>query len=445
MEIDEKLIKLGSTLGIKINEFLAKKIQFTPRKGNFDLLSFEFTEDELALVDKLVIENPVQGSLEGVELLPNLKTLTIKSNNYSHYIQDRDILSISDRDGKSISKCKNLENLEIDNQAKLSYLDVSGLHNLHSLSINHNSNLEVIDGLDSLTELWGFDCVGNESLTRIEELNKAIINNNQLSDLNLDLLLFPDAVNYNASTGEISHETLVRFEEMNNVSWQEVMGGNKNIKINTYQMMKMHKLACDALDEYVPQSCGRKMAVVGIELYLAENVKYDDDSLDHSHNHSDNNLVNGPLRGANGAYNAFVFNSCVCEGYTRAMQYLLRLREIKSRNVHCISGKDTVGMSTNRDDRYTIYYSPSGGFHSIICIEDENCLYDDPCWNAGLYQKGNKSLPWTLCTKEEISQDHTLSFAERNINNNTLKVPRSSIQDAISRINTYRNNRELGE
>ena len=50
-------------------------------------------------------------------------------------------------------------------------------------------------------------------------------------------------------------------------------------------------------------------------------------------------------------------------------------------------------------------------------------------------------MPWTLLTKEEISRDHTLSFNERNIDNNTLNVPRSAIQIAMQRIANYRQER----
>lgn len=146
--------------------------------------------------------------------------------------------------------------------------------------------------------------------------------------------------------------------------------------------------------------------------------------------------------GANGAYNAFIYGTCVCEGYTRAMQYLLRLKGIKSHNVHCIAGEDKLHMSTDKqDDMYKRYDLPADGYHSIISIDDINYLYDDPCWNAGRYQKGNKSMPWTLLTKEEISKDHILSFNERNINNNTLNVSRSAIQTAMQRIANYRRER----
>ena len=148
------------------------------------------------------------------------------------------------------------------------------------------------------------------------------------------------------------------------------------------------------------------------------------------------------LVGANGAYNAFIYGTCVCEGYTRAMQYLLTLKGIKSHNVHCISGEDKLHMSTDKQDNiYKRYDLPDDGYHSIISIDDIDYLYDDPCWNAGRYQRGDKTMLWTLLTKEEISKDHTLSFGEKNINNNTLKVPRSAIKVVMQRIANHREER----
>ena len=108
----------------------------------------------------------------------------------------------------------------------------------------------------------------------------------------------------------------------------------------------------------------------------------------------------------------------------------------------CISGKDNLNMANGANEtKYTRYNLPDDGYHSIICIEDEYCLYDDPCWNAGIYQKGNKSMPWVLKTKEEISQDHILSFAERNVSNNHLSVPKSAIEESIVRNNIFRQTR----
>lgn len=448
MATDTELIKLPLSLGLKINGILKDKIGFAPRENKIGMMTFEFTREELKLIDKLNFENPVRGEIEGVELLPNLRTLVIKSDGNTTYKQDKNIASISDKDSSYIYKCKNIENLSIENQAKLSFLDVSKMKKLHFLSAKRNARLEEISGLESTAELWQLDCYGNESLKQTGDLNKVIMQNEELTDLNLDVLLFPDATGFDIRSGEINEGTLKRFEDMN-VSWHEILSSGKSIKINNYQMMQMHQKACKALEDYIPKHCESRTTIIGIEQYLAENVKYDHVSLKTNHSHSydskDDDLpaiVTGPIGGANGAYNAFTYGTCVCEGYTRAMQYLLKLKGIKSHNVHCISGEDKLHMSTDKqDDMYKIYDLPDDGYHSIISIDDVDYLYDDPCWNAGRYQRGDKSMPWTLLTKEEISSDHTLSFNERNIDNNTLNVPRSAIQIAMQRIAIYRQER----
>lgn len=152
--MDTGLIKLPMKLGLKINEILKEKIQFIPRENKMGLLSCEFTIDELALIDRLSFENPVQGDIEGVELLPNLKSLIIKSVGNTTYTQDKYVNSISNKDGSCIAKCKNLEELDIENQAKLSFMDISQMKRLHFLSAKRNAGLEEIYGLGSLEGLW---------------------------------------------------------------------------------------------------------------------------------------------------------------------------------------------------------------------------------------------------------------------------------------------------
>lgn len=441
---DEGLIKLPSSLGSKINEILMEKIGFVPRKSKIGILSFEYTKEELELVEKLSFVNPGRRDIVGIELLPNLRTLIIKSGGYTVFSQDKKIASIDDKDCLCISKCKNLENLIIENQGFLTSLDVSQLKKLQFLSVKRNSRLEEIVGLEHLTELCRLDFYGNELLIKIDNFDKIIMQNKELEDLNLDVLLFPDVIGYDIRTGSISEDMIRKLKEMN-VSWHENLTNRKSMKINNYQMMDMHQKACAVLEEYVPKHGDNITTVIGIELYLSENVRYDENSLNHGHSYVRDldrelpSIVSGPSYGANGAYNAFIYGTCVCEGYTRAMQYLLRLKGIKSHNVPCISGEDKLHMSTDKqDDIYKIYDLPDDGYHSIISIDDVYYLYDDPCWNACRYQKGDKTMPWTFLTKEEISRDHTLSFSERSINNNTFNFSKKGISIVLQRIADYR-------
>lgn len=301
MATDTELIKLPLSLGLKINGILKEKIGFVPRENKIGMMTFEFTREELELIDKLNFENPVRREIAGIELLPNLRSLVIKSVGNTTYKQDKNIASIDDKDSSCIYKCKNLENLTIENQAKLSFLDVSQMKKLHFLSAKRNYRLEEISGLESVTELWQLDCYGNESLMQMGDLNKIIMQNEELTDLNLDVLLYPDAVGYDIRTGSISEDTIKKFDEMN-IAWHEILSSGKSIKINNYQMMSMHQKACEALEEYVPKYCESRTTVIGIEQYLAENVKYDHASLKNGHSHSYDSkndslpsIISGPL------------------------------------------------------------------------------------------------------------------------------------------------------
>ena len=170
---------------------------------------------------------------------------------------------------------------------------------------------------------------------------------------------------------------------------------------------------------------------------MAENVAYDYASLNsHTHTRTDNGIAYGPISGANGAYNAIIYGTSVCEGYTRAMQYLLKLKNIKTRNVYCFATQEDLGLASSQIDEYFTPVLPKEGSHSIICIDDYNSLYCDPCWDACTYQKGFKSLPYTLLNKNEMSKDHALAFSEAIVNNSHISIARSTIASELERIET---------
>ena len=218
------------------------------------------------------------------------------------------------------------------------------------------------------------------------------------------------------------------FEKLNKVGaeWREGgrESGHADVTISNSQMLEMHMKALEISKKYVGETLSKKDiyfpdVVRGIEQYLSENVRYDYDGLK-NYRRRNLNISNLDL-GTNSTYNAIIGNCCVCEGYTRAMQYLLILNGISSRNVHCYAGEDKIGMADNDsiDDPEKIFYKLKKLGHSIICISDGkgNEFYDDPCWNACCYQQGDKTMRWTLLTKEEIKRDHTLTFVDKKVRN----------------------------
>ena len=435
----EEKTKLPISLAIEVATELRDKHGIDHFSEGFDT---KFTTDELSKISKLEIKDPIRGCCEGIENLPNLRSLSFKSEGLTEYKPTHQINSINDKDIKSVEKCKSLTSLTIVNQAHISEIDLSGMPKLCDVNISTNSNLESIKGVDKLPNLYSLTCYGNKSLQEVKGLDKAVEQSDQLEKLNLDVLLFPGAIGYRTN-GTYNQDIVNKMGELNmNVRWCEEFGVNRIIKISNHQMLKMHNKACKILAENVKPNACISDTVIGVERYLAENVTYDNESLKHGHTKTDGaGLVEGPNYGANGAFNCIMKNSCVCEGYTRGEQYLLALRGIKTSNVSCIAGADTIGMAdSKKDDRHFHHNLPADGYHSIVRIDDYYSFYSDPCWNAGCYQEGDKSMPYSLKTKEEISKTHTLSFEEKNING-YFSIDRKQISESIEYNVAFRNAR----
>ena len=393
----------------------------------------------------LKIDGPRPNILNGLHLLSGLQELSISSPGDTSYKDPKNIHSISDADMEEISRCTTLQKLSIVNQANVRYINVSKLENLQDLAISDNSNLKQIFGLEQLQKLWFLECYGNKRLHTVKNLDQVILQNKDLAELHLDVLLFPDAVNYDHISGQYNENSIAKIHEIGEVSWKESMLGNRAISINTFQMIQLHNKSCQILADNIPPTAQTRDIIVGIEQYLARNVTYDYDAAKNkSHTNGTEfngvRIQNGPKLGANGAYNTLIKNISVCQGYTRGMQYLLKLKGIHSRAVSCIKGEDTLHMSSKLPEHQADFYElpDSDDYHSIICIDDYHSLYADPCWNAIYYQGNNTSMPWLLMTKEEIFQDHTLSFEERPVNNNYLKQPRNVLSASIRSNNLFR-------
>lgn len=78
---------------------------------------------------------------------------------------------------------------------------------------------------------------------------------------------------------------------------------------------------------------------------MCENVKYDYDALDKNFIHFTNGLASGRKRGTNGTVNGLVYHSCVCQGFTKTMQMLLKLSDI-SKDHNLIGEEQTINNET---------------------------------------------------------------------------------------------------
>lgn len=386
------------------------------RTNPYGFMDCSFTPEELAKVKHIsLVDNSY--SIKGISHLVNLESLNISTTQLTAYTSKKDLISIEDNDVFEIEKLANLKHLTIDNQRKISQIDVSNLKSLQTLQLTRCEELVEITGLSenrSLSELVVYDV---NNLSTIKNLDKFIENNQNLSELNLDVLLFPSAIGYKHATGQYNLNAFEKIQkDLPYAKWSETVA-TRLININNHQMHQMHKKALDVVRTYC-KGVSDVETVASVDLWLSRNVKYNYDALDSKlRGEMRNGVLAGPIGGANGAYNALMYNSCVCEGYTRAMQYMLTLKGIKTANTHCIEGKDELHLAEAAlDSEFRNVTLPKSGYHSICRIErDSGIYYCDPCWNASMYQRGEKSMPYFLLSKEEISQDHTLSYNEQNV------------------------------
>ena len=423
-----ELIKLPIGLGSIVVEIL-KKYDIKPRTNSLGLLSFEFSQEELDMINELNIVNPSKGVLNGIENLKCLEKLSISTSGRTAY--EKYPSSISDDDIKKIGNLTSLKSLRIDNQRGITWVYLDNLTNLEDISITRNTALEDLVGLEKLEKVKEFSECGNKELYKIENI-ASFINKNELDVLELDLLHYDEVVN-----------ECNKLKNMVNCSFSEQMSSGKRISYSYYQMLLFHRKCLQIAKSANEFSHDKGDKIVYLENLLAKTIKYDFDGRDSENRaYTEDGKQRGYSNGTNSAYNGIMFGSAVCEGYTRSMQYLLKLIGIKSKNVYCIGGAERITINESYHNQVSL---PDSDYHSIIRIDDTNSsYYCDPCWDSSRYHKGDTSLPYCLLTKKEMSKTHTMSFEEEN-NIFDIAYPRKNVEYAIKKIETYNNEVEVQE
>ena len=413
-----ELIKLPFKIGIPIVYYL-QTIGIEPRKDNSGGLTFQFTQEELDQVLDIKIDEPTPGCLQGLEYCRNLKSLKVLNKSYSAY-KNRN-MSISDADIKIISKLTSLKELSIVGQKDITWVDVTDLINLEQLSIERNTAIDLIEGLESLKKIREVSIFGNKELFELQGIIN-LINDNKLDILELDLLNF----------SEVS-ELMPQLLSIPNCQFYETCSSGNDVHYNCGTALIFHKKSLEIIKKILSANPSNTVdTIILVEKYLAEHITYDYDALEKEGRfHEVNGVRRGYNNGTQSAYNGLMYGSCVCEGYTRSMQYLLKQLNIKSKNVYCIGGKDKIKVNENYGNRVEL---PDDGFHSIIRVEFEGKMYYcDPCWDSCRWHRGETSLPYCLKNTDDISMNHTLSFEELGVSGIYPSVSQEYIQLLINR------------
>ena len=354
-----------------------------------------FLEEELKLVTQLRITKKLVLYLD---YFPNLTSINITGNKG---LSQQEIQSI-------INKYPNMKELTIEHQNELQYLDVSSLKKLQDLKLISNKGLIKVVGIDKLSDLHGFTFYdnflygGNPKDNLMRQVYR--ISHDSLAECNLDVLYMPDFIKF------LEENNLKLNDVKDYLVWSENLKSGVEIKHNhleykTGELYIAYKEARDIVKKYIKDTDTPEQRFAILYQWMCENIKYDDEALDNNHTHTNDGIAQGRPGGANGTVNAFKYGSCVCQGYSKSMQMLLKLANISSEDIGCVAEeKDLKEPRIIFDSK--IHADESD--HSILKVNlNGKIYYNDITWDASRFQKG-KNRNYFLLSKSDISKNHRL-------------------------------------
>ena len=355
-----------------------------------------FLEEELSLVTDLRV---TRNFIKYLDYFENVESIIITGE---ESFNNEEVAYI-------IKKYPKLKELTIEHQTDITFIDVSSLQELQDLNIIDNKYLKNVIGLDKLTDLYKFSLFGSEVYgdQAKEELIRQVYRfiYQHSTECIIDVLYMPDLIKFlddnNSSLDDIKY----------NLKWSEILkkglaDGKDKIEYSTGELLMAYNKALSIVRKYIKEEDNTFQKFAILYEWMCENVKYDYSAVNGNTRYVENGIARGRKNGANGTVNALMYHSCVCQGYSKTMQLLLKIAGIHSFDVGCRAEDDSVlpmnfvingEVTANSDD------------HSILKVNlDGKIFYSDVTWDACRYQR-NEDRKYFLLSKKDISVDHKLS------------------------------------
>ncbi len=383
-------VDLDLKLGTAVRSFLNKKFKgknAPPKVPNAYNYNQTFSQEELEAVTDLQLID-FQNFSE-LSLFPNLKNLTISTSKN---------LKLSEQDIETLKKITTLESLSINGYSGFKTIDCHDFSTkLYSLSLTNCPDLERVENLNANIDF--FKCVGNYSIKNVQEIvSNTIHNRDFITDYVLDVSYAPAFFKRLKSLeGRIRPEAL-ELMKLNIRFGEEI---SRKIHVHDFNVINAIQKKTEEISSRIisPQD-DELTKFSNLYLWVCKNVKYDFDGLEHSHRMaSSNGLTQGEKMGTNNYLNGLLYGKCVCEGFSKTLQYLCAYNNIPTNLVLCHAGNE---LPDNVFD------------HSILQYEEHGkARFCDITWDAMAYQKGQKDFRYFLLSKEEMSKDHKLITSTR--------------------------------
>lgn len=396
-------INLDIQIGTVVRKYLDKKFKGkeTPAKiPNAYNYNETFSEEELNAVTDLFLNDVT--NLSSLAMLPNLKNLTISTYNN---------LSLNEENQQILTKIPKLESLSINGYKGIESIDCFVFsEKLYSLSLTNCPDLKYVKNLNGNIDF--FKCVGNYSVRNIQDIVfNTIINRDIVSDYVLDVSFAPVFFKNIKAFNKVLTPSSIEQMKLNIRFGEEI---SRQIHIHNYNVInKIQQKAAEISSQVISPKDDNMTKFSNLYLWVCKNVKYDFDGLNNPNRYAtENGLSQGEKLGTNNYINGFLLKKCVCEGFSKTLQYLCAYNNIPTSLVLCRAGNDD---EESKDFN-----------HSILQVEDKGkALYCDITWDAMAYQRGEKDFRYFLLSEEEMGKDHKLITSNKplpsatEINNST--------------------------
>ena len=427
----ENEIKININIGTQIRSQLTKMFKgkkAPPKVANAYNYNESFTQEELDAIKTLVIYN-IEDFKE-LNLLPNLEDLSIISTN------DK---SISNETIENFGKLKNLKSLKIKGCRGFDTLNINDLSiRLQELEIISCHDLCEIIGLNK--DIVTFTCVDNTNLRNKSDIAlKSVRFASSTENYKLDITYAPIIFDYLSHKSEQAQKDLEYFLSLN-LKFGEVLSRHEEKSYSFGMIKTINKKAQQISDENIKPNQNTTQKFASLYNWICKNVKYDHEAWkkykegDKLYHHSTGlRGAEGNEMGTNSSLNAFLINTCVCEGYSRALQYLCELNHIKSNIVNCHVPDEEDLKDEKNKTRIN---------HAMILVNfGDKAYYCDPTWDADNYHRLKKKgkedefkFDFFFRSKEEMEQlDHSCITSYKDIPS-CEKVPRIKVKQLFDSI-----------
>ena len=308
-----------------------------------------FTDEELAKIEELELTKV--SSLEGLDRLPNLKRLSIKSPDFSNVsidleIQDSYINTITDFN--ILKALHNLEELEIINDINITTLDLEGLDNLRKITVINNPNLVEIKHLEEKKKLEDIMIYGN-ALSMPFDIETYIDNTRGARRNILDVSMYISLVNQNIelsnalSIASLIGDTDLKFAERIGFLDFAILRPEhlEPMYLNMMKLFIKNNLYDKSEEEKVKY----------VYRYVKNRLTFDEEGLKEREKEYNEHLNStGALPEFRKRKFASFHNSSVayhtkkanCDGYVNLMRFMLTMLNVQSFNVHCRDRRSRV-------------------------------------------------------------------------------------------------------